>query len=312
LCLIGNAGVDPAVVESRADEMVGSVSRDEYKALVAHLSGVRRNRVFHALGLSAPQRAAEVKLAEGQDAAPAHASGKAKALEKIKRKRASSSAAPTKKSRILDDILHQSPLRSKGESEDGGSEDSNRPPTAATSFGIPQGAVPLRAVHPGLDLEFSTALESEDEGDVKEVNVVVDSPRRLSLPRGAPTSSKEAEVPFEENAEASPSAGKNAEASPSAEKSTSSRTKGSGGEGSSSSSDSSSFFVRDADPEAAAVELGAKPTAVRLGGNIVKSLRFESRDRERGLLAAAGESFCFPLMEKDLMVSGRSNILEST
>ena len=123
LCLFGNAGVDPAVIESQGDEMVGSVSRDEYKALVAHLSGVRRNRVFHALGLSAPQRAAEVKLAEGQDAAPAHASGKTKALEKTKRKRASSSAAPTKKSRILDDILHQSPLRSKGESEDGGSKD---------------------------------------------------------------------------------------------------------------------------------------------------------------------------------------------
>jgi len=257
LCLFGNAGVDPAVIESRADEMVGSVSRDEYKALVAHLSGVRRNRVFHALGLSAPQRAAEVKLAEGQDAAPPHASGKAKALEKTKRKRASSSAAPTKKSRILDDILHQSPLRSKGESEDGGNEDSNRPPTEATPFGIPQVAVPLRAVHPCLDLEFSTALESEDEGDVEEVNVVVDSPCCSSLPHGAPTSGKEAEVP----------SGKNAEASPSAEKSaSSSRTKGSGGEGSSSSSDSSSFFVRDADPEAAVVELSAKPTAVRLGG----------------------------------------------
>ena len=85
LCLFGNAGVEPAVIESRADEMVGSVSRDEYKALVAHLSGVHQNRVFHALGLSTPQRAAEVKLAEGQDAAPAHASGKAKALEKNKK-----------------------------------------------------------------------------------------------------------------------------------------------------------------------------------------------------------------------------------
>ena len=74
--------------------MVGSVSRDEYKALVAHLSGVRRNWVFHALGLSAPQRAPEVKIAEGQDAAPTHASEKAKALKKAKRKRASSSAAP--------------------------------------------------------------------------------------------------------------------------------------------------------------------------------------------------------------------------
>jgi hypothetical protein len=59
------AGVDPVVIESRADEMVGPVSKDKYKALVSHLSGVRQNRVLHALGLSAPQRAAEAKLAEG-------------------------------------------------------------------------------------------------------------------------------------------------------------------------------------------------------------------------------------------------------
>ena len=80
-CLFDNAGVDPFVIESRADEMVGSVSRDEYKALVDHLSGARRNRVFHALGLPAPQRAAELKLAEGQGSPE-----KAKALEKAKRK----------------------------------------------------------------------------------------------------------------------------------------------------------------------------------------------------------------------------------
>jgi len=70
--------------------------------------------------------------------------------------------------------------------------------------------------------------------------------------------------------------------------------KGDGGEESSSSSDSSSYFVRDADPEAVAVELGAKPTAVRLSGNVIKSLRFESRDRECELLAMVGDSFCFP------------------
>ena len=65
LCLLGHVGVDPVVIESRADEMVGPVSKDEYKALVSHLSGVRQNRVFHALGLSASQRLAEVKLDEG-------------------------------------------------------------------------------------------------------------------------------------------------------------------------------------------------------------------------------------------------------
>ena len=65
LCFFDLAGVDPFVIESRADEIVRPVSKDEYKALVSHLSGVRQNRVFHALGLSTPQRVAEAKLAEG-------------------------------------------------------------------------------------------------------------------------------------------------------------------------------------------------------------------------------------------------------
>ena len=88
----------------------------------------------------------------------------------------SSSVEPKKKSRLIDAILHPSPLQSKGESEDGGSDDSNRPPAEATPLGVPQLAVPLRVVHPGLDLEFSTAQESEDEGNVEVVNIVVDSP----------------------------------------------------------------------------------------------------------------------------------------
>ena len=90
LCLFGDAGVDPVVIESRADEMVGSVSKDEYKTLVGHLSGARQNRVFHALGLSASRRLAKVKLTEGQGAAPTGA------LEKAKRKRVSSSMVPVK------------------------------------------------------------------------------------------------------------------------------------------------------------------------------------------------------------------------
>ena len=92
-CLFVLAGVDPVVIESRADEMIGPVSRDEHKALVGHLSGVRRNRVFHALSLSAPQQVAEVKIVECQGAALAYATEKAKVLERAKRKRASSSAA---------------------------------------------------------------------------------------------------------------------------------------------------------------------------------------------------------------------------
>ena len=78
-CYHGDAGVDPAVIETRADELIGSVSKDEYKALAGHLGGARRNRVFHALGLSAPPRSAELKLGEGHGGPQ-----KAKALEKAK------------------------------------------------------------------------------------------------------------------------------------------------------------------------------------------------------------------------------------
>ena len=151
-CYLGDAGVDPAVIETQADELIGSVSKDEYKALAGHLGGARRNRVFHALGLSAPPRSAELKLGEGHGGPQ-----KVKALEKAKRKNTSSSVEPRKRSRLLDTILQQSPLRSKGESEDGGSADSNRPPPEATPLDIPQVAVPLRAVRPALDLEFSIA-----------------------------------------------------------------------------------------------------------------------------------------------------------
>jgi hypothetical protein len=231
-----------------------------------------------------------VKLTEGQGAASAHGSEKAKALEKAKRKRASSSAAPKKRGRLIDAILHQSPLQSKGDSEDGGSESSNRPSAEEPPFATPKEATPLKAVHPNLDLEFSTAVESDDEVGDDEVNIVVDSPRRSLAPCEASASGKDDEK-------------KNTASS--------SRRKGSGGEESSSTSDSSSFFVRNTDPEAAAAELGVNPTAVRLGGNIIKSLRFESWDRERELLSEAGGSFCFPLMEKDLMASGLTNMLES-
>src|SRR6185503_4283336 len=160
--------------------------------------------------------------------------------------------------------------------------------TEVPPFAVPKEAPPLRAVPPNLDLEFSTAVENDDE----EVNIVIDSPRRSSAPPQVSASGKDAEKLPEQNTTSS------------------SGTKKSVGEESSSTSDSSSFFVCNADPEAVATELGAKPTAMRLGGKIVKSLHFESWDRERELLAEAGGSFCFPLMEKDLMASGLMNMLE--
>jgi hypothetical protein len=52
------------------------------------------------------------------------------------------------------------------------------------------------------------------------------------------------------------------------------------------------------------------PDAKLIGGNIVGSLQFSSGDRERGLLTEAGSSFGFPLMEKCLMASGVSQMLQ--
>ena len=89
--------------------------------------------MFHALGLAAPKRAVELKLAEGQGGPE-----KAKALEKAKWKRASSSAVPKKRGRLLDAILQQSPLQSKGDSEDDGSEDSNPAAAEAPPFSTPK------------------------------------------------------------------------------------------------------------------------------------------------------------------------------
>jgi len=239
------------------------------------------------LGLSAPRRAAEAKLAEGQGAAPTSA------LEKSKRKRVSSTAAPKKKSQILDDIL-QSPLRSKGHSEDDLSEYNNHPSAEASPF-TAEKVPPLKVVPPSLNLKFSTAQESDDDdGRGDEDQIEVDSSRRSPAARETDTLGHDTKAPSQHDMSSSGS-----------------RNGGNDGNNSSSSSDSSSYFVRNTDPEAVATELGAKPTAVRLGGNIVKSLRFESRDRKHTLLATAGESFFFPLMEKDLMDTGLKNILET-
>ena len=76
--------------------------------------------------------------------------------------------------------MQQSPLQSKGDSEDDGSEDSNHEDAQAPPFAVPKEAPPLRAVPPNLDLEFSTAHKSNDEEGDEEVNIVIDSPRRSS------------------------------------------------------------------------------------------------------------------------------------
>ena len=60
-------------------------------------------------------------------------------------------------------------------------------------------------------------------------------------------------------------------------------------------------------------EVGAAlgmPDAKLIGGNVIGSLRFSSSDRERRFLAGAGGSFGCPLMERRLMATGMSQILQ--
>ena len=50
-------------MKTRADEMLGPVSGNEYDLLLSKLAGARDNRVFSFFGIEAPQRAAEALLA---------------------------------------------------------------------------------------------------------------------------------------------------------------------------------------------------------------------------------------------------------
>ena len=75
------------------------------------------------------------------------------------------------------------------------------------------------------------------------------------------------------------------------------------------STESSGYHISTSDLVEVAAALGM-PEVKLIGGNIVGSLRFSSNDRERGFLAEAGSSFGFPLMEKCLMSTGVSQILQ--
>ena len=74
------------------------------------------------------------------------------------------------------------------------------------------------------------------------------------------------------------------------------------------SRESSGYLIGKADPAEVAESLGASGAKL-IGGQVIGSLRFEGRDREREFLGEAGASFCFPLMEKRLMNTGAANAL---
>lgn len=79
-------------------------------------------------------------------------------------------------------------------------------------------------------------------------------------------------------------------------------------EGSDSASKSESYFVSQEDQTTVAAELGVSGAKL-IGGRFVSGLHFESSDRECGFVSEAGETFYFPLIEKELMKTGVANML---
>jgi len=79
----------------------------------------------------------------------------------------------------------------------------------------------------------------------------------------------------------------------------------------SSSSESSDYVMSTSSPADVAEALGA--TNARLvGGHMVGKLCFESGQHERTLLDEAGDSFCFPIMERRIMRTGAGHAIRCT
>jgi len=76
----------------------------------------------------------------------------------------------------------------------------------------------------------------------------------------------------------------------------------------SSSSESSSYLMSTSNPAEVTETLGMMIPRL-IGGQIIGKLRFENGQRERDYLAEAGDSFCFPLMERRLMMTGSGHAL---
>ena len=67
-------------------------------------------------------------------------------------------------------------------------------------------------------------------------------------------------------------------------------------------------MVSPSNPVEVAFALGASEAKL-ISGQVVRSLHFESGEHKRAFLSEAGNSFCFPLMERRLMVTGAGHEL---
>jgi hypothetical protein len=280
--------------------------------------------VFAFFCVEAPQRVAEARLAEaeGKKKTKAKAAGGARgkvkkgskeaaayrggltteALEKKKRRGDGGGARPKKRSRLIDTFFTQSPLHSRGDSEEEveSSEDNG---TAEKTLAASIFVVPVRA-KPAFSLQWSDPeLESDDEVLARPhamaalVVAVEKSPERAATS----SSEKEEEVNVEELGES----GHTPPLASAAAKGE--QVGGEAGSGGSSSSESSGYLLSTSNPTEVVEALGM--TNARLvGGQVVRKHRFESGQRERDFLSEAGDSY-FPLMERRLMMTGPRHAL---
>ena len=155
--------IDVAEVETRADEMLGQVSGNEYDLLLSKLAGTRGNQVFSFFGIKAPQRAAKALLAVQKTGEKLEAPVASLPHLRIKTEKGGSGPGGGKRSKLLD-FLTSSPLRSAGESEDNGGD--GNPVTASSP---PIAARPIAAVapppKPSLALEYS-AMEPDSDDEL--------------------------------------------------------------------------------------------------------------------------------------------------
>jgi len=251
------------------------------------------------------------------------AGGSTAALEKKKRKKGGSGPGGAKRSKLLD-FLSSSLLRSAGESEDDGGKGSPiaaaSPPIAAQPITV--AAPPLK---PSLALEYSAIEPDNDDELALEIQSVLaatephvtTSPAAPSSPKLTSTSSDSLSSSSGEDVEGH---GSGPQKQAIALDAGTTGAVGEGGQlppaGSSirrpatfTSTESSSYHVSTSDPVEVAAVLGM-PLAKLIRGNIGGSLRFSSSERERRFLTEAGSSFGFPLMERRLMATGASQILQ--
>jgi hypothetical protein len=75
------------------------------------------------------------------------------------------------------------------------------------------------------------------------------------------------------------------------------------------SSNSSAYLISQSVPSEIVEALEMRHAKI-IGGQVVGKIRFESGQHERDYLAEVGGSFCFPLMEQRLMLTGARNALQ--